>query len=91
MKEDVLKYTKKHGLPPAELVTKWKGFDVYEVQWPVVKVNGMELVSAIGPPQFLLDKGGKVRVTTYDEGFEILHLLNKDLNEEEDEDDEDLE
>lgn len=89
MKEDVLKFTKKQGLPPAKLVTRWNGFDVYEVQWPVVKLgDGSELVPAIGPPQFILDKGGKVRVTSYDEGFEILHLLNKDSDTEEDEDEE---
>ena len=91
MKEDVLKYSKKYGLPPAKLVTQWNGFDVYESQWPVVKLpDGEELVPAIGPPQYILDKGGKVRSTTYDEGFEILdqiikeHGLDKEDAEEED-------
>ena len=78
MKEDVLKFTKRQGLPPAKLVTRWNGYDVYQVQWPVVKLpDGSELVPAIGPPQYILDKGGNVRVTTYDEGFEILDLLIK--------------
>lgn len=75
MDKRVLKYASLQGLPTPKLVAKWKGYDVYAIEFQPEIIDGLKFYPAIGYPQFILANEKEVRKTTYDEGFEILAIL----------------
>ena len=72
MNDKVLQIAKEQGLPTPRFVMKWKGYNVYV---PDFQKGPDGEYPTIGVPQFILERGDLVRVTTYDEGFEILDAL----------------
>lgn len=63
--EKVNKYAKDQGYDYAEENGKWREYDLY---YPRFKQQGLK----VGFPMFILVKGDKIRMSTYDEAYEII-------------------
>lgn len=63
----IIEYAKSLGYDSAEYKGKWKDFDVYE---PTLKEP-----ASIGKPEFILNRGEKLFLTTEKEAFEYIDSL----------------
>ena len=63
-------FAKSQGYDEIEHIGLWKGFDVYT---PV-----HDELMIVGLPYRILVKGDLIRMTTYDEVFEVLRTLSDD-------------
>ena len=68
--ERILEFAKSLGYDGAEYKGKWKGYDVYEPT--------MEEPASIGKPEFILNRGEDIFLTTEKEAFEYIDSLPED-------------
>ena len=68
----VLDYANGQGMPYRiiEPVGEWNGYSVFHGYF-----NNVGELNYGGAPLYLLEKNGKVRFSTYEEGFQILDCL----------------